>query len=165
MHSYPKTATLCKILEELNLPCQKNFESREENKILHERHKEDKQKFKQEQDDLRRCYKAGFWMQGGRVKVCTIHSFKGWELSNILVFFQTNESQKEKAALLYTSITRSQQCLTIYNTDLDFYDFGSLAISEGYVNSHPQRELTQLQDQKNSSSEFISLPEYDDIPF
>jgi len=156
---------ICKVLDALHLPCQRNFESQEEYRQLYQQYGGDINKFKQELDNLRRCYKAGFWMQGGRIKVCTIHSFKGWELSNILVFFNTNDSQIEKAALLYTGITRSQQCLTIYNTDLDFYDFGSLAISEGYVNSHAQRESTQLKNQKNSSSEFISIPEYDDIPF
>ena len=156
---------ICKILDNLHLPCQRNFESQDEYRQLYQQYREDINKFKQELDKLRRCYKAGFWMQGGRIKVCTIHSFKGWELSNILVFFNTNDSQIEKAALLYTGITRSQQCLTVYNTDLDFYDFGNLAISQGYANSHPQRESTQLQTRKNSSSEVVRIPEYDEIPF
>ena len=156
---------ICKILDALHLPCQRNFESQEENRQLYQQYRGDTNKFKQELDNLRRGYKAGFWMQGGRIKVSTIHSFKGWELSNILVFFNINESQIEKSALLYTAITRSQQCLTIYNTDLDFYDFGNLAISENYANSHPQRESIQLQTHKNSFSEVVRIPEYDDIPF
>ena len=156
---------ICKILDALHLPCQRNFESQEEHRQLYQQYRGDINKFKQELDNLRRGYKAGFWMQGGRIKVSTIHSFKGWELSNILVFFNTNKSQIEKSALLYTAITRSQQCLTIYNTDLDFYDFGNLAISENYANSHPQRESTQLQTHKNSFSEVVRIPEYDDIPF
>ena len=106
-------------------------------------------------------------MQGGRIKVCTIHSFKGWELSNILVFFNTNDSQIEKAALLYTGITRSQQCLTIYNIDPDFYDFGSLAISEGYINSHSEREKIPpkiILNKRISSFKPIKQQECEDIP-
>ncbi len=75
-----------KILDELNLPePQRNFESQEEHNKLYQLYEQDRDKFKKKLDELRRRYKAGFWMQGGRIKVCTIHSFKGWELSNILV--------------------------------------------------------------------------------
>lgn len=76
-------------------------------------------------------------MQGGKIKVCTIHSFKGWELNNILVFFNPDERQNEdNVALLYTAITRSQQNLTIYNADLKLSHFGKMAVSEDYIEQH-----------------------------
>ncbi|MDY6804884.1 MAG: AAA family ATPase [Cyanobacteriota bacterium] len=120
---------VCEVLESLHLPSQCSFEPKEENEIL---------KRKKDEDKLRRGYKVGFWMQTGKIKVATIHSFKGWELSNILVFFNPAKRQKETfIELLYTAITRSQECLTIYNMDSDLYEFGDLAIEEGYVEAHP----------------------------
>jgi superfamily I DNA/RNA helicase len=120
------------------LPYQQNFESEKENKQLHQLYKNNWEEFQKKRDDLRRGYKAGFWMQGGKIKVCTIHSFKGWELSNILVFFNPDEKQNEdKVALLYTAITRSQQNLTIYNADTNLSSLGKMAISGGYIEQHP----------------------------
>ncbi|BAZ47444.1 hypothetical protein NIES4103_00450 [Nostoc sp. NIES-4103] len=132
---------ICKALDELQLPYQQNFESEEENKTLYRQYGNKHEAFQKEKDKLRRAYKAGFWMQGGKIKVCTIHSFKGWELSNILVFFNPEEKQKEaKVPLLYTAITRSQQSLTIYNSDSDLTPFGKFAISENYIEKHSSQE-------------------------
>lgn len=129
---------VCQILDELNLPePQRNFESKEENDKLYQLCGQDRDTFKKQLDTLRRRYKASFWMQGGKIKVCTIHSFKGWELSNILVFFNPEEEQEQaKVPLLYTAITRSQQNLTIYNADLKLSQFGEMAISKNYIEQH-----------------------------
>ena len=128
---------ICKALAEIKLPYQQNFESQEQNQTLYNLYGDDYEEFKKKRDELRRGYKAGFWMQGGKIKVCTIHSFKGWELSNILVFFNPEEEQDQaKVPLLYTAITRSQQYLTIYNSDLDLNPFSKVAISEGYIEKH-----------------------------
>lgn len=133
---------VCQVLDELKLPKpQCNFESKEEKTQLCHKCKEEQKNFKEELNQLRRSYKAGFWMQGGRIKVCTIHSFKGWELNNILVFFNPEEEQEEaKVPLLYTAITRSQQNLTIYNADPKLRQFGKIAVSNNYIEQHP---LTQ----------------------
>ena len=130
---------VCQVLDELKLPKpQCNFESREEHNQLYQLYGHNKDIFKEKLDELRRRYKAGFWMQGGRIKVCTIHSFKGWELSNILVFFNPEEEQEQaKVPLLYTAITRSQQNLTIYNADLKLSQFGKIATLENYIEQHP----------------------------
>ncbi len=91
-------------------------------------------------------------MQGGRIKVCTIHSFKGWELSNILVLFNPAEPQKgvktiasseeegseDAIALLYTAITRSQENLTVYNSYELLFEFGKKAIKKGYAERHSE---------------------------
>jgi superfamily I DNA/RNA helicase len=131
---------VCQTLDELNLPYQRNFESKEENKKLFSLFGHNKEDFKRKVEQLRRGYKAGFWMQGGRIKVCTIHSFKGWELSNILVFFNPDKKQNEDSvALLYTAITRSQDNLTIYNSEPELSDFGKKAILEAYIEQHPSK--------------------------
>ena len=135
---------VCQVLDELKLPKpQCNFESREEHNQLYQLYGQNKDIFKERLDELRCRYKAGFWMQGGRIKVCTIHSFKGWELSNILVFFNPEEEQEQaKVPLLYTAITRSQQNLTIYNADLKLSQFAKIATLENYIKQHPsQREI------------------------
>jgi hypothetical protein len=75
---------VCQVLDELKLPYQKNFESTTEHKDLEKIFGSDSKKFQDKLDQLRRGYKAGFWMQGGKIKICTIPSFKGWELSHIL---------------------------------------------------------------------------------
>ncbi|NEQ36792.1 MAG: AAA family ATPase [Okeania sp. SIO3I5] len=130
---------VCKVLNQLSLPYQAAFESQEENEKLKKKYAGDSKKIEDKVDEIRRRYKTAFWMQGGRIKVATIHSFKGWELSNILVFFnpdkkRQNEHSKE---LLYTAITRSQECLTVYNASSLFKDFGDVAISEGCIEAHP----------------------------
>jgi hypothetical protein len=138
---------VCQVLDELKLPKpQCNFESREEQNQLYQLYGHNKDIFKEKLDEIRRRYKAGFWMQGGRIKVCTIHSFKGWELSNILVFFNPEEEQEQaKVPLLYTAITRSQQNLTIYNADLKVSQFGKIAISENYIEQHTsKKEVTPV---------------------
>jgi len=131
---------VCQVLDELKLPKpQCNFESKEDNTKLFNKCKDEQKNFKEELNKLRRSYKASFWMQGGRIKVCTIHSFKGWELNNILVFFNPEEEQEEaKVPLLYTAITRTQQNLTIYNADLKLSQFGKIVISENYIEQHPK---------------------------
>ncbi|AUS98938.1 hypothetical protein CLI64_00145 [Nostoc sp. CENA543] len=131
---------ICKALDELSLPYQQNFESQEENQEIYRLYGNNYEEFEKKRDELRRGYKAGFWMQGGKIKVCTIHSFKGWELSNILVFFNPEEEQHEaKVPLLYTAITRSQEYLTIYNSDSNLTLFGKFAISELYIEPHPSQ--------------------------
>ncbi len=129
---------VCRILNELKLPYQCTFESEEEYNQLRQLYGNNLKEFENKQDALRRGYKAGFWMQGGKIKVSTIHSFKGWELNNILILFSPAMPQEQdKVALMYTAITRSQENLTIYNCDPELSFFGKKSILEGYVAQHP----------------------------
>lgn len=130
---------VCKVLNQLSLPYQPTFESQEENEKVKNICERDSKNFKNVEKKVRRGYKSGFWMQGGRIKISTIHSFKGWELTNILVFFNPDEKQQNEHSkeLLYTGITRSQECLTVYNASSLFKDFGDAAISEGCIEAHP----------------------------
>ena len=49
--------------------------------------------------------KMGFWMGNARVKVTTLHSFKGWE-TRLLVVHITRAFTDEAHALIYTGLTR-----------------------------------------------------------
>ncbi|MDY7005359.1 MAG: AAA family ATPase [Cyanobacteriota bacterium] len=131
---------VCEALKQLNLPYQSTFESQEENEALKKNCAGDSKKtIEYMVNQIRRGYKTAFWMQGGKIKVATIHSFKGWELTNILVLFNPDEKLQNEHSkeLLYTAITRSQECLTIYNASSLFKDFGDAAISEGCIEAHP----------------------------
>lgn len=129
---------VCRLLDELSLPYQRTFESYQEYCELEKRYENNSEELIKKKEALRRGYKCGFWMQTGKIKVSTIHSFKGWELSNILVLFAPVLPQEgDKISLLYTAITRSQERLTIYNYNPELSVFGRKAISEGYIEEHP----------------------------
>ena len=76
---------------------------------------------KRQLEKLRRERKYNFWMNGGTTKVATIHSFKGWEINNLVLFVaeDINKSEdEEKVAveeLIYTGITRCRKNLIIIN--------------------------------------------------
>lgn len=128
------------VLESLSLPAQANFESRAEFEALRALYEGGD--FIRALREMRRGYKAGFWMQGGRVKVCTIHSFKGWELGRILVLFNP-VYETGKHNLLYTAMTRSQGYLTVYNCDPDVNRFGQMAIQRGLMKARFEKARGQ----------------------
>lgn len=94
----------------------RTFESKE----VYERIKEHND-CKRQLEKLRRERKYNFWMNGGTTKVATIHSFKGWEINNLVLFVaeDRNKSEdEEKIAveeLIYTGITRCRKNLIIIN--------------------------------------------------
>jgi superfamily I DNA/RNA helicase len=123
---------ICEKLDELKLPYICNFESQKENervRILYQGEEQERRLH-----DLRRGRKLAFRMQTGRIKICTIHSFKGWELRRVLVFFNPSENQfKDRVPLLYTAITRTQELLTVFNAEPTLNVFGRLASDEKLV--------------------------------
>lgn len=56
-------------------------------------------------------------MGDSRLKMSTIHSFKGWELTNIIII--TPESHinlsEDLDKLIYTALTRARQNLIVFN--------------------------------------------------
>ncbi len=71
-------------------------------------------------------HKKAFWMGDGRLKMSTIHSFKGWELLNIILFIPTKapETNKRLDALIYTALTRTRENLIILNANKRYNNFG-----------------------------------------
>jgi len=83
---------------------------------------------------LRRERKVAFRMQTGRVKVSTIHSFKGWELKKVFILFSPSVPEKEvAAALLYTALTRAMSEVHVYNSHGMFSGFGIDASNKGLI--------------------------------
>ena len=79
---------------------------------------------KQELEDVRRVLKHNtFRMNKGTLKLCTIHSFKGWEITNAILILTKNDDVDQ---LIYTAITRAKKNLLIINLGNDKYgDFFS----------------------------------------
>lgn len=71
-------------------------------------------------------HKKAFWMGDSRLKISTIHSFKGWELLNIILFIpkKAPESNKKLDAIVYTAITRTRENLIVLNANKRYSEFG-----------------------------------------
>ena len=72
-------------------------------------------------------HKKAFWMGDSRLKMSTIHSFKGWELLNIVLFIpeRAPESNKKLDAIVYTALTRTRENLIILNSNKRYNLFGN----------------------------------------
>ena len=71
-------------------------------------------------------HKKAFWMGDSRLKISTIHSFKGWELLNIILYIpkRAPESNKKLDAIVYTAITRTRENLIVLNSNNRYNQFG-----------------------------------------
>lgn len=80
------------------------------------------------EDDEARSHphKRAFYMGDSRLKMSTIHSFKGWELANIVLFIpkRVPDSNKKLDAIVYTAITRTRDNLIVLNANKRYSDFG-----------------------------------------
>lgn len=81
-----------------------------------------------EDDDEKKYHphKKAFWMGDGRLKMSTIHSFKGWELLNIVLYIPKHapESNRRLDAMVYTAITRTRENLIVLNANSRYAKFG-----------------------------------------
>jgi hypothetical protein len=65
--------------------------------------------------------KSHFWMNSGTLKIASIHSFKGWEISSLILVISdvldnsNDEKVTNKIELLYTAMTRCKKNLIIIN--------------------------------------------------
>jgi superfamily I DNA/RNA helicase len=70
-------------------------------------------------EKVRKNKKFNFWMNSGKIKLSTIHSFKGWEINTLFLLltpdFNSNE-QHSNDELIYTALTRCRSRLFV----LDF---------------------------------------------
>ncbi len=69
--------------------------------------------------------KRAFWIKDKRLKMSTIHSFKGWEASNVIILIPDSwRDPKELDNIVYTAMTRTQENLMVFNTNKRYFDFG-----------------------------------------
>lgn len=107
-------------------------------------------------DKIRSNKKLHFWMNSGKIKISTIHSFKGLEASTLFLIFD-NESQGHDFTideLVYTAITRCRGNLFIIDLGSKYSDFFSRAISSP-SSSPSQKNNGELLQEANSTQKDI----------
>ena len=105
--------------------------------MFHSLNNKDIKDSKQKIENLRRLKKFGFWMNTGKIKMSTIHSFKGWE-SHILVFILENSSKKDTMELMYTGLTRCKKNLLIINPAIQAFGVNEPIIIDTNVNKYEE---------------------------
>lgn len=71
--------------------------------------------------------KKAFWMGDGRLKACTIHSFKGWELRNVIILTPSVNHPIDAQCIdfiLYTAFTRVRENLIVFNSHPRYVEYG-----------------------------------------
>ena len=77
--------------------------------------------FDWELNELRRIRKRIFFLNPGIMKLCTVHSFKGWEINTVVLILEPQEKSESQDELIYTAITRSKSNLLVINLGNDRY--------------------------------------------
>ncbi len=82
--------------------------------------------FEKEEEEMYHTHKKAFWMGDGRLKMSTIHSFKGWEVLNVILYISDNiyTSDNVYDQIVYTAMTRTRQNLIIINANKRYMEFG-----------------------------------------
>lgn len=87
--------------------------------------------FKRDKDAIEHNKRIHFTMDVDGLKLSTIHSFKGWESYNVILFLEPElhdrqvysvSARENVPELIYTAITRAKECLFIVNLGNDKYD-------------------------------------------
>ncbi|MDD3033660.1 MAG: AAA family ATPase [Bacteroidales bacterium] len=98
--------------------CVKYFETAKNMKVNHV--------FENEEEKRYHKHKKAFWMGDSRLKISTIHSFKGWEVLNIIFYIPENyfggDDVNDK--VVYTAMTRTRQNLIVINANKRYWEFG-----------------------------------------
>jgi len=100
------------------LKCVKFFETNKNMEVNHV--------FEDEGEDRHHKHKKAFWMGDSRLKISTIHSFKGWEVLNVILYIPKNyyESDNVYDQIVYTAMTRTRQNLIVINANKRYSEFG-----------------------------------------
>ncbi|MCK9279956.1 MAG: NERD domain-containing protein [Melioribacteraceae bacterium] len=82
--------------------------------------------FEDEEEKKSHRHKRSFWMGDGRLKVSTIHSFKGWEVINVILLIPQKYfgDSYRNDSLVYTAMTRARHNLIVINACERYYKFG-----------------------------------------
>lgn len=99
--------------------CVKYFEETKNMKVNHV--------FENEVEKRYHKHKKAFWMGDSRLKISTIHSFKGWEVLNVILYIPENYYGGDDAfdKIVYTAMTRTRQNLIVINSNKRYSDFGN----------------------------------------
>ncbi len=108
-------------------------------------------------EDIRRNKKIAFNLNSGKMKLSTVHSFKGFEADTVFLILNKNDEYKNGDEIVYTAITRSKHNLLIFsNPSSKYNEFFS---QELYSGSGIKKSTSMLEDLKLSiaTKQFIDL--------
>jgi superfamily I DNA/RNA helicase len=86
--------------------------------------------FLDEIERKKRNHKKSFWVKDGRLKMCTIHSFKGWEAPHVIMLIPDKHTWKsadinhDLDTIVYTAMTRTRMNLIVLNCNDRYSEFG-----------------------------------------
>ena len=89
--------------------------------------------FEEDSESPTHKHKMSFWMGDSRLKMSTIHSFKGWELTNVILLITPLPKQADVEAfdnMIYTSMTRTRSNLIVFNLEPRYVEYGNQWPSE-----------------------------------
>ncbi len=117
-HKHPSDTAILLPDKNFGFACVSHFESKKNLKVNHVFEDSAAKKYHR--------HKKAFWMGDSRLKMSTIHSFKGWEVPNVIVvipsFIPGDEELYDR--IVYTAITRSKENLIIINANGRYWEFG-----------------------------------------
>ena len=117
-HKHPSDTVILLPDRYVGLRCVHYFESKKKVLVNHV--------FEDADDKIHHKYKKAFWMGDSRLKMSTIHSFKGWEVQNVIVvipsFIRGDERVNDN--VIYTAITRPKENLIVINANARYWKFG-----------------------------------------
>jgi len=98
--------------------CVQHFEKTKNLKVNHV--------FESEEESRYHRHKKAFWMGDSRLKISTIHSFKGWEVLNVIMFIPSKYygSKELFDRQVYVAMTRTRQNLIVLNANERYREFG-----------------------------------------
>lgn len=100
------------------LECVKHFETTMNMKVNHV--------FEDDEEKRYHKNKKAFWMGDSRLKISTIHSFKGWEVLNVILYIPENYYGDDDVydKIVYTAMTRTRQNLIVISANKRYWEFG-----------------------------------------
>lgn len=108
------------------------FETKEMLDVLAKQHSSDKELLKSEIENVRKIKKVAFKLNNGMLKISTIQSFKGWQISTLFLIIDDNSNEA-----IYTAITRAKNNLIIFDKENGkYYKFFKDEIDK--LNNSPQ---------------------------
>ena len=133
------------------------FETEAEYQALSQKYQSDEY-IKEKLENIRRAAKFRFEMESGKIKLATIHSYKGWGINTEVLIISNNSNEHITPQLIYTAITRAVSNLLIFSIGSNkYHEFFNYAIPKmeacpkysNYVKKDLSQKI-QLLKQKNS---------------
>jgi hypothetical protein len=99
-----------------------------------------------EDEDRSHHHKKAFWMGDSRLKMSTIHSFKGWEILNVIILTPLDGHRSEESldSLLYVAITRPRQNLIVFNRNSKYREYGKGWTNKWFINDEVEANFDDI---------------------